>query len=181
MHRAASSIEMAQQAADDGIEAGLRDPAYPPRSRRGPRSEGRATAERVRASGGTGSRRAPPGAKWRRPSSRPHDASSCALGDGWWIPPLAHQPLHPPGSGAFSTWPHGHRCLIAHPELHLAEDLADRLVRLVLQGALIRRQREFFVREDTGLAERRLVHVLGSRRALLAIRRRCEYPLLSTS
>ena len=92
-----------------------------------------------------------------------------ALGEGRWI-------LLEPAPGPLSDSlerrveqlaARGHRCLIAHPERHLAEDLADRLVRLVLQGALIQATAEFFVREETApgmlaLAERGLVHVLGS-------------------
>jgi protein-tyrosine phosphatase len=92
-----------------------------------------------------------------------------ALGEGRWI-------LLEPAPGPLSDSlerrvaqlaARGHRCLIAHPERHLTENLADRLVRLVRQGALIQATAEFFVREDTApgmlaLAERGLVHVLGS-------------------
>jgi protein-tyrosine phosphatase len=92
-----------------------------------------------------------------------------ALGEGWWI-------LLEPAPGPLSASlerrveqlaARGHRCLIAHPERHFAEDLADRLARLVLQGALIQATAEFFVRKETApgmlaLAERGLVHVLGS-------------------
>ncbi len=61
----------------------------------------------------------------------------------------------------------GHRSLIAHPERHLAEDMFERLARLVGDGALVQATADFFLREETSfgmfaLAERGLVHVLGS-------------------
>ncbi len=61
----------------------------------------------------------------------------------------------------------GHRCLIAHPERHIAGDMVERLTRLVRQGALIQATADFFLHEETAggmleLAGRGLVHVLGS-------------------
>jgi protein-tyrosine phosphatase len=61
----------------------------------------------------------------------------------------------------------GHRSLIAHPERHLADDMFERLARLVADGALIQATADFFLREDSApgmleLARRGLVHVLGS-------------------
>jgi protein-tyrosine phosphatase len=92
-----------------------------------------------------------------------------ALGEGWWI---LLEPAPGPLSDSLGRCveqlaARGYRCLIAHPERHLAEDLEGRLARLVLQGALIQATAEFFVREETApgmlaLAERGLVHVLGS-------------------
>jgi protein-tyrosine phosphatase len=60
-----------------------------------------------------------------------------------------------------------HRALIAHPERHLSADMFERMARLVDAGALIQATADFFLRERTaagmaGLAERRLLHVLGS-------------------
>lgn len=91
------------------------------------------------------------------------------LGDGPWI-------LLEPAPGPLSDslerrlrylGERGHRCLIAHPERHLTEDLAERLASLVLQGALIQATADVFVRPETApymleLAERGLVHVLGT-------------------
>jgi protein-tyrosine phosphatase len=94
---------------------------------------------------------------------------SVALGCGRWI-------LLEPAPGPLSDslerrlrylGERGHRCLIAHPERHLTEDLAERLARLVAGGALIQATADFFVQPETApymleLAERGLVHVLGS-------------------
>lgn len=94
---------------------------------------------------------------------------SVALGCGPWI-------LLEPAPGPLSDslerrlrylGERGHRCLIAHPERHLTEDLAERLVRLVAGGALVQATAEFFVRAETApgmlaLANRGLIHVLGS-------------------
>jgi protein-tyrosine phosphatase len=61
----------------------------------------------------------------------------------------------------------GQRSLIAHPERHLADDMFERLARLVADGALVQATADFFLREDSApgmleLARRGLVHVLGS-------------------
>lgn len=61
----------------------------------------------------------------------------------------------------------GHRTLVAHPERHLSADMFERMAHLVAAGALIQATADFFLRERTAagmvaLAERRLVHVLGS-------------------
>jgi protein-tyrosine phosphatase len=61
----------------------------------------------------------------------------------------------------------GRRPVIAHPERHLAPDLADRLGRLVKHGALVQVTADCFLREGTRdgmlwLARRGLAHLLGS-------------------
>jgi protein-tyrosine phosphatase len=92
-----------------------------------------------------------------------------ALGEGRWI-------LLEPAPGPLTDSlerrveqlaARGHRCLIAHPERHPAADLADRLSRLVGEGALVQATADFLVRKETAsgmlaLAERGLIHVLGS-------------------
>lgn len=92
-----------------------------------------------------------------------------ALGSGRWV-------LLEPAPGPLSDSlerrveelaRRGHRSLIAHPERHLADDMFERLARLVADGALIQATADFFLREDSApgmleLARRGLVHVLGS-------------------
>lgn len=61
----------------------------------------------------------------------------------------------------------GHRCIIAHPERHLAADMLQRLARLVRAGALIQATADPLCREETAegmldLARHGLIHVLGS-------------------
>jgi protein-tyrosine phosphatase len=61
----------------------------------------------------------------------------------------------------------GQRSLIAHPERHLADDMFERLARLVADGAWVQATADFVLREDSApgmleLARRGLVHVLGS-------------------
>lgn len=61
----------------------------------------------------------------------------------------------------------GRRAVIAHPERHLAPDLADRLGRLVKRGALVQVTADCFLREGARdgmlwLARRGLAHLLGS-------------------
>ena len=61
----------------------------------------------------------------------------------------------------------GLRSLIAHPERHLVADLADRLVALVRRGALVQATAASVTDAAAGptmlgLAERGVVHVLGS-------------------
>jgi protein-tyrosine phosphatase len=61
----------------------------------------------------------------------------------------------------------GVRSLVAHPERHLAPDLANRLVALVNRGALVQATAASVVDDAAGpamlgLAERGVVHVLGS-------------------
>jgi protein-tyrosine phosphatase len=92
-----------------------------------------------------------------------------ALGRGRWI---LLEPAPGPLSDSLERCvehlaQRGYRCLIAHPERHLAEDLIERLTRLVAQGALIQATADFFVQPETApymleLAERGLVHILRS-------------------
>jgi protein-tyrosine phosphatase len=169
----ADSIEMARQAAEDGIEAVCATPHIRhDHDVRIDEIEGRATdlASEFERQGIPVS--VLPGGEVAETVVEGLDDAELrrvALGEGWWIL------LEPaPGPLSDSLERHveqlaarGHRCLIAHPERHLADDLADRLERLVLQGALIQATAEFFVRKETApgmlaLAERGLVHVLGS-------------------
>jgi protein-tyrosine phosphatase len=97
------------------------------------------------------------------------ELSQVALGSGRWV-------LLEPAPGPLSDSlernveelaRRGHRALIAHPERHLADDMFERLARLVADGALVQATADFFLREDTAggmlaLAGRGLVHVLGS-------------------
>jgi protein-tyrosine phosphatase len=92
-----------------------------------------------------------------------------ALGDGSWI-------LLEPAPGPLSESlearveylaARGHRCLIAHPERHFADDLAERLARVVAAGALVQATAAHLLQEETvplmlELAGRGLIHVLGS-------------------
>jgi protein-tyrosine phosphatase len=169
----ADSIAMARQAGDDGIEAVCATPHIRhDHDVRIDEIEGRAadlTSELERQ--GVGVTVLPGGelAETIVEVLGDEELHRVALGEGRWI-------LLEPAPGPLSDSlerrveqlaARGHRSLIAHPERHLAEDLADRLVRLVLQGALIQATAEFFVREETApgmiaLAERGLVHVLGS-------------------
>jgi protein-tyrosine phosphatase len=92
-----------------------------------------------------------------------------SLGAGRWI--LLEPAPGPLGDSLERRVAHlaerGHRTLIAHPERHVSADMFERMARLVGAGALIQATADFFLRERTaagmvGLAERRLVHVLGS-------------------
>jgi protein-tyrosine phosphatase len=92
-----------------------------------------------------------------------------SLGAGRWI--LLEPAPGPLGDSLERRVAHlaerGHRTLIAHPERHVCADMFERMARLVGVGALIQATADFFLRERTaagmaGLAERRLVHVLGS-------------------
>jgi protein-tyrosine phosphatase len=61
----------------------------------------------------------------------------------------------------------GFRALVAHPERHLAPDLAHRLSRLIAGGALVQATAAFFTDEVTrsgmlALARAGVIHVLGS-------------------
>jgi tyrosine-protein phosphatase YwqE len=61
----------------------------------------------------------------------------------------------------------GRRALVAHPERHLAVDLADRLAALAARGALVQVTADTVVDRDAGpamveLARRGVVHVVGS-------------------
>ena len=61
----------------------------------------------------------------------------------------------------------GYRSLIAHPERHAAEDLVERLVRLVQLGALVQATADALVDARSGpwmleLAGQGVLHVLGS-------------------
>ncbi len=61
----------------------------------------------------------------------------------------------------------GHRCLVAHPERHLSEDMFERMAALVAAGALIQATADFFLREQmaagmAAMAAAGLVHVLSS-------------------
>jgi protein-tyrosine phosphatase len=61
----------------------------------------------------------------------------------------------------------GFRALIAHPERHAAPDLIERLVRLVLRGALVQATAAYFTDPGTSptmleLARAGVIHVLGS-------------------
>jgi len=61
----------------------------------------------------------------------------------------------------------GLRCLVAHPERHLGEDLAERLQRLVALGALLQATAASLLDDSTragmlALARAGLIHVLGS-------------------
>ena len=170
----ADSIAMARQAADDGIEAVCATPHIRhDHDVRIDEIEGRAAdlRERARAAGGPGrgpARRRGGGDRGRAGSTT-EELRRVALGEGRWI-------LLEPAPGPLSDSlerrveqlaARGHRSLIAHPERHLAEDLAERLVRLVRQGALIQATADSScaTRLAPGmlaLAERGLVHVLGS-------------------
>ncbi len=92
-----------------------------------------------------------------------------SLGAGRWV--LLEPAPGPLGDSLERRVAHlaerGHRTLIAHPERHVSADMFERMARLVGAGALIQATADFFLRERTaagmvGLAERRLVHVLGS-------------------
>lgn len=91
------------------------------------------------------------------------------LGDGPWVL------LEPaPGPLGETLLEHvealagrGHRCLIAHPERHLSEDMFERMAALVAAGALIQATADFFLREQmaagmAAMAAAGLVHVLSS-------------------
>jgi protein-tyrosine phosphatase len=92
-----------------------------------------------------------------------------SLGAGRWV--LLEPAPGPLGDSLERRVAHlagrGHRTLIAHPERHVSADMFERMARLVAAGALIQATADFFLRERTAegmtaLAERRLVHVLGS-------------------
>ncbi len=91
------------------------------------------------------------------------------LGDGPWV---LLEPAPGPLSdslqrGVRHLAERGYRALVAHPERHLAEDLFERLAALVREGALVQATADFFLRPETApymleLGQRGLVHVLGS-------------------
>jgi protein-tyrosine phosphatase len=92
-----------------------------------------------------------------------------SLGAGRWV--LLEPAPGPLGDSlerrVFHLAERGHRTLIAHPERHVSADMFERMGRLVAAGALVQATADFFLRERTAagmvaLAERRLVHVLGS-------------------
>ncbi len=97
------------------------------------------------------------------------DLARVGLGGGPWI---LLEPAPGPLSGSLERRvehlaERGHRCVIAHPERHVASDMVERLTRLVRQGALIQATADFFLHKETAggmlaLAGRGLVHVLGS-------------------
>lgn len=92
-----------------------------------------------------------------------------SLGDGHWI--LLEPAPGPLGDSLLRRVAHLHergcRALIAHPERHLSADMFERMAALVAEGALIQATADFFLREQMAkgmlaMAERGLVHVLGS-------------------
>ena len=97
------------------------------------------------------------------------ELAAVALGDGDWI-------LLEPAPGPLSNTldmrvaalaTRGFRSLIAHPERHPGPDMIMRLRRLTEAGALVQATADFLVQPATaplmlGLAERGLIHVLGS-------------------
>jgi protein-tyrosine phosphatase len=61
----------------------------------------------------------------------------------------------------------GFRCVIAHPERHLAPDTGERLAAMIDRGALVQATAAYLVAAETAptmtaLAARGLIHVLGS-------------------
>jgi protein-tyrosine phosphatase len=92
-----------------------------------------------------------------------------SLGEGGWIlleprpGPLTHS-LHKSIERLHGL---GFHALIAHPERHLSDDVADRIARLIEAGALIQATAAHLVREPIregmlALARRGLIHVLAS-------------------
>ncbi len=169
----ADSIGMARQAADDGIEAICATPHI--RDDHDVRIEEIETRVRELGSAIEGEGIAVavlPGGEVAEAVAEGLDSLDLrrvALGSGLWI-------LLEPAPGPLSDSlerrvehlaARGHRCLIAHPERHLAGDMVQRLTKLVHQGALIQATADYFLREETAagmleLAGRGLVHVLGS-------------------
>jgi protein-tyrosine phosphatase len=95
-------------------------------------------------------------------------AASLGAGGGWILLEPAPGPLSDSlGDAVEALARRGLRSLVAHPERHLASDLADRLVALVNRGALVQATAASVVDDAAGpamlgLAERGVVHVLGS-------------------
>ena len=97
------------------------------------------------------------------------ELSRVTLGEGSWV-------LLEPAPGPLSDTlvrrveylaERGHRALIAHPERHLSADMYERIVALIVAGALVQATADFFLRERTAagmrsLAEAGLIHVLSS-------------------
>ena len=165
---------MARQAAEDGIEAICATPHI--RHDHDVRIDeidgaGRGAQRDLRERGvaGPGPARGRGRRDRRRAASTTRSWRRVALGAGRWV-------LLEPAPGPLSDSlerrveelaRRGHRALIAHPERHLADDMFERLARLVADGALVQATADFFLREDSApgmleLAGRGLVHVLGS-------------------
>lgn len=89
-------------------------------------------------------------------------------GAGWILLEPAPGPLSDSLEGCVGRLAdRGHRCVIAHPERHLAADAFERLARLTDAGALVQATADFFLNEETApgmldLARRGLVHLLSS-------------------
>lgn len=169
----ADSVEMARQAAEDGIEAICATPHI--RHDHDVRIEeikGRVAElqaalrdEAVPVSVLTGGEVAESAVE----GLDEQELGRVALGAGRWI---LLEPAPGPLSDSLARrvehlTRRGHRSLIAHPERHLGPDLPERLARLVLEGALVQATADFFLRPETApymleLAGRGLVHVLGS-------------------
>lgn len=97
------------------------------------------------------------------------ELAQVCLGEGRWI--LLEPAPGPLGETLLAhveaLGERGHRCLIAHPERHLSEDMFERMAALVEAGALIQATADFFLREQmaagmAAMAAAGLVHVLSS-------------------
>ncbi len=169
----ADSVDMARQAAEDGIEAICATPHI----RHDHDVHIQEVEDRVADLGAELERRGVPvsviaGGEVAENVIEGLEADELrrvTLGDGPWV-------LLEPAFGPLSDSLHlrvrhlaerGYRSLIAHPERHLSEAHGERLAALVREGALVQATADFFLREETApymleLAQRGLVHVLGS-------------------
>lgn len=168
------SLGMARQAAADGIATICATPHVRPDHSVRPQEIAGHVADLQRAldSAGIGVHIAP-GAEVAEAVAPDLDAAelrAASLGGagGWILLEPAPGPLSDSLVEVVDTLAHrGLRSLIAHPERHLVADLADRLVALVRRGALVQATAASVTDAAAGptmlgLAERGVVHVLGS-------------------
>lgn len=169
----ADSVEMARQAAEDGIEAVCATPHI--RHDHDVRIEEIETrvadlqAELVQRQVAL---KVVPGAEVAETALEELEAGELrrvTLGDGPWV--LLEPAPGPLSDSLQAAVRHlaerGYRALIAHPERHLSGDLPARLAQLVSEGALVQVTADYLLQQETApamldLARRGLVHVLGS-------------------
>ncbi|MGO9890543.1 MAG: CpsB/CapC family capsule biosynthesis tyrosine phosphatase [Solirubrobacteraceae bacterium] len=168
------AVEMARQAEGDGIEAICATPHIRPdyRVEIGSLPGRRAELRAALAAAGCATRILP-GGELAAPLVNAIDdreLDGIALGGGgrWVLLEPAPGPLDVRIEHAVEALRvRGRRAVIAHPERHLAVDLADRLCRLLELGALVQVTADYFLRADVRdgmlwLARHGLAHLLGS-------------------
>jgi protein-tyrosine phosphatase len=182
----ADAVEMARQAAHDGIAAICATPHiradHTVRIEELPARRAELCAALAQAGCTT---RVPPGGEVAvdaLDALDDHELASVALGgSGMWI-------LLEPSPGQLderldvaveAVQARGFRVLIAHPERHPAPDFADRLERLIGRGALVQMTAAYLTDEPTrpamlALARAGLIHVLGSDAHSSRVGRRVE-------